>query len=238
MASSRLPGKVFRKVNGKPMIYWQIMRVMKSEVDEIVVVTTKEKSDDILFEYLQSIGVSAFRGSSDDVLSRFQGVLATHKPDKFLRLTADCPLVMPNLINEMLADYNKNPCDLISNTNPPTFPDGLDVEIVNSEALEKLIDLDLSLREKEHVTLGMYARPNYFRIRNYLSISDRSKMRWTVDYEEDFDFVSRVYKHFEGKELDIQLEDVIEAVETNRVLDNLRSHNYRNIALINEPVGE
>ncbi len=235
MDSTRLPGKVLREINGKPMIYWQISRIMKSNIDGLVVVTTREESDDKLFGYLQSIGISAFRGSSDDVLSRYQAAVEIYKPENFLRLTADCPLVMPSLINEMLIDFNENPCDLLSNTNPPTFPDGLDIEVVRSGALKKLMEYETDADEKEHVTFGMYTRPEHFQIRNFFARRDYSEMRWTVDYKEDFDFVSRVFEYFKGRELEIGFEELYELVKTDKIHNNLRTHAYRNIALRNRP---
>ena len=231
MGSTRLPGKVMQEVNGKPMIYWQILRIMKSNVDGLVVAITDDPSDDDLFDYINSIGINVYRGSTTNVLARYQAVVNKYEPRSFLRLTADCPLVMPELINQMLHDFANNPCDILSNTNPPTFPDGLDIEIVQARSLVELSSEPLNLEEKEHVTLGFYRRPGGFVIRNHASKIDFSNMRWTVDYAEDLNFVRRVYGEFWGKEQEFRFDDVIALIKEEKIVDNQKPPEFRNISL-------
>ena len=127
----------------------------------------------------------------------------------------------------------------LSNTNPPTFPDGLDIEIANPEGLRRLSRLKLTSAEKEHVTLGFYQRPNDFTIKNFSSPVDYSRLRWTVDYLEDLEFVRSVYAHFSGAEIDFTFEDVIELVETKKIKDNLLGEEFRNIGLFtSDPKGD
>ncbi len=239
MSSTRLPGKVMKEINGRPMIFWQISRILKSNVDGLILATSSEKSDDPLCEYVESIGIKIQRGSMDDVFSRFFNIVEKYQPKKILRLTGDCPLVMPQLINRIIDEFDRVHCDFMSNTNPPTFPDGLDIEIATSEALRRLSQFNLTSIEKEHVTLGFYERPDQFLFNNFLSTPDYSQQRWTVDYPEDLEFVRSVFAHFSGKETDFTFEDVNEVVKSKQIKDNVLGQNYRNISLsINELKGD
>lgn len=231
MSSTRLPGKTMELVNGIPMIGWQIQRIQKSKVQKLVVATSEQDSDNKLAEYVSSLGVSVYRGSKDDVFSRFIGVLSEYDSQVIVRLTGDCPLVMPSLINEMLDYFEKSKIDYLSNTNPPTFPDGLDIEIFTREALLKLKELELTAEEKEHVTLGIYTRPKKYLIQNYRSQLDMSKLRWTVDYPEDLDFVREIYSQFPNQELKFDVEDVLKLVESKMIRENPISGEFRNVSL-------
>ena len=116
MSSNRLPGKVLMEVNGKPMIYWQIQRILQSkEISKIVVATSDYPADDVLVKYLESINCSFVRGSLEDVLARFIKVENIYSPDSIIRLTGDCPLVMPELIDSMLKKFYEVNVQYLSN---------------------------------------------------------------------------------------------------------------------------
>lgn len=232
MGSSRLPGKIMRIVNGKPIIEWQLNRIRQSKlIGEIVVATTVNSVDDILVEYLESMGFSVFRGSEDDVLDRFLGVLDKYRPTSFVRLTADCPLVMPVLIDDAIRYFESSDLDYLSNALEETFPDGLDVEVVKTQALFALNDLSLMPAEREHVTLGIYRRPLQFRIGKVNSLVDLGNQRWTLDYIEDLEFITGVYAHFKGRELTFTIDEVLELLNSKPSLRNSISPNMRNIAI-------
>lgn len=238
MSSNRLPGKVLKSINGQPMIYRQIQRVLASTlVKEVVVATSTSDSDDELVEFLTSIGVKVFRGSLENVVSRFIEISKEFNPINIIRLTADCPLVMPRLIDEMITYFEENLPDYLSNSLNPSFPDGLDVEILSRETLSKLESLNLSKMELEHVTLGVYNRPEMFRVLNFSDPIDRSNMRWTVDYPEDLEFVRTVYSHFKGREANFNYEEVLEYLSLNPEVTSEISASRRNEALLN-PVEE
>jgi len=230
-SSSRLPGKVLKLINGKPMIEWQIKRIQKSVVSEIILATSIHQNDDDLCKIVHDLGIEVFRGSLNDVHSRFLNIVKLKKPEYFIRLTGDCPLVMPEILNEMMNQFESRLYDYYSNINPPTFPDGLDVEILSSKAFLKYSLKELSEEEKEHVTLGIRAKSEGMRVGNYISEQNYSKLRWTVDYEEDFRFVDHIFRLFKGKEADFGMVDIMEAVRSGKVSDNTKSHLYRNIAL-------
>lgn len=233
MSSTRLPGKVLADVNGKPMIYWQIMRIREAKrIDELVVVTSTDQSDDVLAEYLLKCGVLVERGPIDNVLERFlQALNRFREYENIVRLTGDCPLVMPNLIDEMITKFDNSDLDYLSNALEPTFPDGLDIEIVKRSALIRLSDYPLSLTEREHVTLGLRNRMKDFSIENFSQVQDLSILRWTVDYEGDLEFVRKVYDGFKGRELTFNLQDLLDLLEGKPELVNEISGNLRNVAI-------
>jgi spore coat polysaccharide biosynthesis protein SpsF len=233
MSSNRLPGKVLKPINGQPMIYRQIKRVLESTlVEDVIVATSVSSSDDELVQFLESENIKVFRGSLDNVLSRFLEISKEINPTNIIRLTGDCPLVMPRLIDEMVVQFEEKLPDYLSNSLVPSFPDGLDIEIISSEAITRLESLDLSKMELEHVTLGVYNRPDLFRVLNFSTPINRSSMRWTVDYPEDLDFVRSVYSHFKGREAIFEYEEVLEFLRSNPEVVSGISASRRNEALL------
>jgi spore coat polysaccharide biosynthesis protein SpsF len=221
MSSSRLPGKVMLKLNGKPMIFHQIERIRQaSTVDEVVVATSIDSSDDSLSDFLVENEIRVFRGSLNNVLSRFLEIQQILNPTGVIRLTGDCPLVMPELIDRMVHCFWDSNLDYLSNTLELTFPDGLDVEVFKPSTLEKLAKFDLSEQEKEHVTLGIYTRPSMFTLRNFRGETDLSQHRWTVDYLEDFDFIREIYSAFQGNESTFTMRDVLLLLSKNPKLSS------------------
>lgn len=216
MSSRRLPGKVMKSVNGQPMIYWQIRRILESKkLDSLVVVTSKDTSDDILVDFLESKTINVFRGSLNNVFSRFIDAAEIYSHDALVRLTADCPLVMPQILDQMIDQFYSLKCDYLSNTLEPSFPDGLDIEILRSGTLKKLDKYKLDQSELEHVTKGIYSRPKEFKISNFPNKHDQSNLRWTVDYEEDIDFVKLIYGAFVGRETIFTYEEVLQYLDDN-----------------------
>jgi spore coat polysaccharide biosynthesis protein SpsF len=233
MSSSRLPGKVLATINGKPMIHWQIMRLeMARNVNQIVVATSTDQSDDPLVHSLQNNGYLVQRGSLDNVLDRYLEVIRKFgEYQNVVRLTADCPLVMPEIVDKMITEFGKLNVDYLSNSLEPTFPDGLDVEIMKRSALEKLAKSQLSAAEKEHVTLGFRDKAREFAIGNYSQDLNFSNYRWTVDYQQDLEFVKRIYAEFQGRERTFGYQDLLGLLEAKPELINEISGNLRNVAL-------
>jgi spore coat polysaccharide biosynthesis protein SpsF len=215
------------------MIEWQISRILKSNIEKIILATSNDDTDDELVKAVEDLGIFVFRGSLKDVHSRFVTILQKDSPDYFLRLTGDCPVVMPNLINEMISDFETGRFDYLSNINPPTFPDGLDIEIISRQSFLEFSKLDLTEDEREHVTLGIRQRPGDFKIGNFVNQRDLSKMRWTVDYEEDFNFISKIFEYFSGREAEFTIDEIVKALDTGKVPDNVISPEFRNISVKN-----
>lgn len=233
MSSSRLPGKVMAQINGKPMIYWQIQRINQCpDVDKLIIATSEDVSDDNLFDFVFSMGVEVRRGSLEDVHSRFlKIVMEENEFENVVRLTGDCPLTMPKLLGNMISEFKSLQLDYYSNINPPTYPDGLDIEIFSRAAFLKMSRLVLMPEEKEHVTLRFRREPGTFRQGNKVNSLDESNRRWTVDFEEDLAFVRRIFTLFKSRENQFGYSDVIASLAVNRTLENPLSGNLRNITL-------
>ncbi len=196
MSSTRLPGKVLADLAGAPMILRQIERVRRARrIDRLVVATSDEASDDPLAEVLATADVPVFRGSLHDVLARFAAAAEAHGPaSHVVRLTADCPLADPEVIDTVIARCLDEEVDYAASTLPRrTFPIGLDAEIVRTEALSEAADEATDPYEREHVTPFFYRRPERFRLAGMMQPADEGDIRWTVDRPDDLEFVCAVY---------------------------------------------
>jgi spore coat polysaccharide biosynthesis protein SpsF len=197
MSSSRLPGKVLAPVVGQPMILRQIERLRRSaRLDELVVATSVDPTDDALCEVLGEAGVIAVRGPLADVLARFIGVLDLYPQTRVLcRLTADCPLTDWRVLDQLIDRHLETSADYGSDSLPVrTYPHGLDVETASPEALRRAAAESASPYDHEHVTPFLYAPENGFRIASVSRSPPLDHLRWTVDYPEDLDFVRHVYE--------------------------------------------
>lgn len=195
-SSSRLPGKVLMDLLGEPMLYRQVERILRSKrIDSLVVATSSEGSDDQVWQMCLDKGLDCFRGSLEDVLDRFYQVARQLAPEHVVRLTGDCPLTDPVVIDGVVELHLTEGNDYTSNTIEPTFPDGLDVEVITWDALRTAWERASLPSEREHVTSYVHKRPDQFRLGNYRYIGrDLSELRWTVDEPEDFLFVQKVYE--------------------------------------------
>ncbi len=193
MGSTRLPGKVLADISGHPMIWHVVTRVRSaSSIDEAVVATSKEKQDDALVRFCKENDIPCFRGSETDVLDRFHGAAVKFGAEVVVRVTADCPLIDPVVIDKVVLSFKKTGCDYVSNTNPPTYPDGLDTEVFRFTSLELAWKNASKPSEREHVT--PYLRNSgKFRVENCASETNLSHLRWTVDDAKDIEFVRWVY---------------------------------------------
>ena len=216
MSSRRLPGKVLLILNGKPMIYWQIKRILRAKsITKLVVAISEHPSDDILANYLDEIAQEYIRGPLDNVLERFIQANKLYNPQSIVRITGDCPFVMPEIIDSVVSLFNETKFDYVSNVVDLTFPDGLDVEVFKANVLEKLTNYPLSSVEKEHVTLGILNRKDDFIIGNYSNSKNLSHYRWTVDTAEDFNFVSKIFANFRSSEVAFTFDEIQRFIENN-----------------------
>lgn len=194
LSSSRLPGKVMRPILGRPMILRQIERLRRSRrMDRLVLATSSEPLDDPLAAVVQAAGVDVHRGSLDNVLDRFITAASSYRPDWVVRLTGDCPLADPDVIDQVIDVTLASAADYGSNTLEPSFPDGLDVEVVRYAALEQVWRAGGSTAEREHVTLAIHRHPDRFRLVGVKAPHDLSRLRWTVDEAADLALVERIY---------------------------------------------
>jgi len=195
MSSTRLPGKVLLPILERPMLARQIERLRRSKtLDRLLIATTVDTSDDEIVSLARDQDVEICRGPVDDVLDRYVSAARAHRPSHVVRLTADCPLADWQLVDRMLAFAIEGGFEYASNTIRPTWPDGLDVEVMTLQALEAAALEARSPVEREHVTPYLIARPDRFRQGSLEDSVDLSAMRWTVDEPRDLEFVRSVYE--------------------------------------------
>lgn len=233
-SSSRLPGKVLAPLVGVPMILRQLERIQRAEaLDLIVVATSEDASDDELALTITDAGYDLVRGSLEDVLARFIRVIDEYQPDNVVRLTADCPLISPAVIDRVVRQFEQGQADYVSNTMVPTYPDGLDVEAMTAEALRTVSEISKDPNEREHVTLGIYRRPEKFTIVNVSDPTgaDHSNLRWTVDSADDFAFVEKVYERLLPSAPTFEYDDVLRLLQDQPELVRTAVDASRNVAL-------
>jgi len=195
MSSTRLPGKVLMPLVGAPMIVRQIERVSRARrIDKLVVATSLNPGDDVIEKTCRREGISVHRGPLDDVLARFVGALEAYPADYVVRLTADCPLADPHVIDETIETLLETGVDYASNTPPHrTFPKGLDVEAMTAATLRMAASEATTPEEREHVTWGIHTRPERWRLAFHSQPVDEGEVRWTVDRPDDYAFMAAVY---------------------------------------------
>lgn len=209
-SSSRLPGKVLKPLLGKPMLARQIERLHRStRMDELIVATSVHASDDAIEALCRSEGMACFRGSLDDVLDRFYQAALTRLPQHIVRLTGDCPLTDPAVVDRTIDFYADGGFDYASNALEPPFPDGLDVEVFRFSCLEVAWREVTGPAFREHVTLFIYRHPERFRTGCYRSRTNLAHLRWTVDEPQDYEFVTRVYEALYPRNPHFSMEDVL-----------------------------
>jgi len=196
MGSTRFPGKVLKPIVGKPMIELLLARLSQSsELDEIVVATSTERLDDRLQAVAESLGFMCTRGSEKDVLSRFYESAKFVGADVIVRITGDCPLVDAALVDHCIRSYKKSNVDYFSNTDPATYPDGLDIEVMSFESIERANNETDSGFDREHVT--PYIRNSDSFLKSSIRYTeDLSSQRWSVDEPEDLVVVANIFENF------------------------------------------
>jgi spore coat polysaccharide biosynthesis protein SpsF len=196
MGSTRLPGKVLRELQGRPMIEHVVERVSRTEgIDQVCVATSVNALDDPLVDCVLKAGVaSVYRGSEGDVLARFAGAAREAAAEVVVRVTADCPLLCPSVSSKVIRELLLHPeSDYASNTLTRTYPRGLDTEVFRMKALAEADRNATDAWDREHVTPYLYRQPGRFSVRAVTDTRDRSAHRWTVDTIEDFELVTRIY---------------------------------------------
>lgn len=195
MSSSRLPGKVLRPVMGRPMLELQVERLRRCpSLSDLLVATSREGSDDPIREFCRSKGLRCSSGSLDDVLDRFYQAAKPLRPENVVRLTADCPLTDPDVNEAVVGFFESGDFDYVSNALERTFPIGLDIEVMRFAALERAWKEATLPSQREHVTPYIYQNPSLFRIGHYRNTEDLSGLRWTVDHDQDLQFVAKIYE--------------------------------------------
>ncbi|HUJ59418.1 MAG TPA: glycosyltransferase family protein [Kofleriaceae bacterium] len=193
MGSSRLPGKVLHDLAGASMLARVIERLrLAARVDDVVIATSTAPGDDAIAAAAHELAAGLHRGSEHDVLDRFVGAARAHRADAIVRVTADCPLLDPGVVDRVIAALGRD-VDYASNTHERTFPRGLDVEALHRDTLERIARLGRSPAAREHVTAFVMEKPALFRVRQVIAGTDDSDLRWTVDTPDDLAAVRALY---------------------------------------------
>jgi spore coat polysaccharide biosynthesis protein SpsF len=195
MGSTRLPGKVLQELHGRPLLERLIERLKRARsADAIVIATTTDGRDDAIAGLARELGVGVFRGDEHDVLARYAGAAAAHDADVVVRVTSDCPLLDPDLLDRCVQHLLEHPdLDYVSNALERTYPRGLDVEAIRRSALDAADRDATDGADREHVTRFVWRQPERFRLGSIRDDEDHSDLRWTVDTPEDLDVVRAIY---------------------------------------------
>jgi len=230
MSSRRLPGKVLEPIGGEPMLGRQIERVRHAaNLDALVIATSTHSADDPIARLGASLALPVHRGSLDDVLERVHGAAAELGADHVVRLTGDCPLADPAVIDACIELHRDGGYDYTSNVHPPTWPDGLDVEVITRDALDEACREANTPVEREHVTWFIHHHPERFWIGNLARDDDRSLLRWTVDEPEDLELVREINDAlYDPTNPVFSTEDVLALLERRPELAAINAHHRRN----------
>lgn len=226
MGSTRLPGKVLKLVNRKPLLAYQLERLKSSKfIDEIVISTTTKKSDDEIEAFCIKNSVSYYRGSETDVLERYYETAVKFQADIIIRITSDCPLIDSQVVDKVIKYYidNQN-LDYVANTIHRTYPRGLDTEVFSFKALKHVHSKAFLERDREHVTAYFYSSNGKFKIGSVQNDKDYSKYRWTVDTAEDFELIKLIIETLYNRIPNFGMIDVINLMEQKPDLYYINSH--------------
>jgi spore coat polysaccharide biosynthesis protein SpsF len=229
MTSERLPGKVLLPCVGRRMLELLVERVRRSRLlDQIVISTTTNRTDDVVEACARSLGVGCFRGSESDVVGRVVGAMEAAEADIVVQLTGDCPLLDWQVIDQLIRLYQANTFDYVSNTVVRSFPRGLDCQVVSLATLQESLRLAKDAAQHEHVCLSIYENPQRFRLFNLIAPPELCfpSQRWTLDTDSDYRFITTIYEAlyernpaFGSREIVDFLEDHPEVEALNREIN-------------------
>lgn len=229
-SSSRLPGKVLKPILGRPMLALQVERLKRCrEIDRLVVATSDGPEDDPIQALCEATGTDCFRGSLNDVLDRVHRAALAFGADHVVRLTGDCPLADPAVIDRLVQFHLTGGFTYSSNVEPPTWPDGLDAEILTLAALETANAEAEKRSEREHVTPFVRFQPERFPRGNLVHDGpDLSDLRWCVDGPEDFDLITRIFEALHPKNPDFATAEILALLEENPEMKTCNKNQERN----------
>ena len=201
MGSTRLPGKVLAELGGMTVLARVVRRLRSAKlIDEVIVATTDLATDDPIVRECNHLDVPYFCGSESDVLDRYYQAAKAFGAEAVVRVTSDCPLIDPQLVDETIAVFQADEADYASNVIPRTYPRGLDTEVFTAAALERAWLETKELHQREHVTPYFYEHPKLFRMASATTNADYSRYRWTLDTSEDLELIRTIYSRFDNRD--------------------------------------
>ena len=232
-SSTRLPGKVLKQILGRPMLALQLERNLRSKnIDKLVVATSDRPDDQPIADLCEEIGVECFRGSLNDVLDRYYQAALKSKADHIVRLTGDCPVADPVVIDRVIEFYHSGDYDYVSNIFEPTFPHGLDVEVFRFEALKTAWQEATLPAQREHVAPFIWRQPDRFKLANFKHTENLSHHRWTVDEPEDFELITAIYEGLYPTNPEFDMEAIVSFLNDHPDLQNINRGFHRNTGLL------
>lgn len=216
MTSTRLPGKVLRTVLDKSLLEYQIERLRRVELsDYLIIATTVNPQDDPIVALCEQLGTAYYRGPEEDVLARFYEAATLHSADTVVRVTSDCPLIDPEVVNSVIAFYQARfpEFSYVSNTLQRTFPRGMDTEVFSYQSLEQAFLNGKEKWQREHVTPYIHQNPTRFSLANVAAERDYSHHRWTVDTMEDFSLIKKIIESLYPKNRRFSLQDCLHLLD-------------------------
>jgi len=225
MGSTRFPGKILKKVMGRPLLEYQIERLRRvKNINDVVIATTTNQIDKPVKELCEELHCSYFRGSESDVLLRYYETAVKFNAECVVRVNSDCPLIDPGVIDEIIEYYfNHNELDYVSNILEKSYPIGLHTEVFSMEALRRANYNAGGAIEREHVTPYIYRNPDIFKLFSYSIEDDLSKYRWTVDYPEDFELIRIILTDLYPNKADFNMFDIINLMNSDASLMQINS---------------
>jgi len=227
--STRLPAKVLKKIMGREVLLHMYERVAKTNyAEKFVIITSSKNENDQIVDLCGKTDIACYRGSEGDLLDRHYQAAVEFRADAVVKIPSDCPLIDPAIIDRVLKYYldNNEKYDYVSNLHPATYPDGNDVEIMSFKALETAWKEAKKDYERQHTTPFIWENPDRFRIGNVLwetSLDYSTTHRWTLDYEEDFEFIKTVFESLYHKQPDFGIQDILDLLEENPHISKINS---------------
>jgi len=225
MGSTRLPGKVMMKVDKTNTILSHVINQLKNskKIDRLIIATTDLQEDDIIVNHAKILKTDLFRGNAVDVLDRYYQCAKKISSKIIVRITADNPLIDPDIVDDVINQFLKNSFDYITNANPRTYPYGTEVEVFSFQALEEASNNAENPSEREHVTPYFHNNKEEFKISNIKLTENLSHLRWTVDRENDLKFVKKIISEIKNRP--ILMQDIIKLISKKpEILDINKNH--------------
>lgn len=224
MGSSRLPGKVLKEILGRPVLWHLINRLKQAKlINQIIIATSDNDRDEPIVRFAKENGIACYAGSESDLVDRLYQAATKYLADAIVRITADCPLVDPVLVDRIIKLYldSKGSLDYVSNINPRTYPDGLDVEIFSFQALKKVWEEVKDPFRREWITTNFFEHPEEYHLGNLEHGEDLSRLRWTLDYQEDLDYIVEIYKRLYLDDRVFQMKDILALLREHPELNEI-----------------
>jgi spore coat polysaccharide biosynthesis protein SpsF len=225
MGSSRLPGKIMKKLMDRTVLAHVIERVKAvPEIGGIIIATTTLPQDEIIAAEADRLGVGCYRGSEQDVLSRYYEAAYEAKADAIVRITSDCPVLDPEVVSNIVRIFIENQADYASNTLERSFPRGLDAEVFTMQSLTEAYQSAAKPEQREHVTPFLYQTPERYRLCSYSFDIDYSHYRWTLDTQEDWDLIEKIYERLYAPNRLFTWQEVSQLMQQNPELPQINAH--------------